>query len=188
MRRSNRKACCRVLPAESTKHIIQGQFYVSDKPGEVIATVLGSCVAACLHDPVTRVGGMNHFLLPGTDPKASRNIKYGAHSMEQLINAMLRLGAQRNRIEVQLFGGAKVVKGLSNIGDQNAKFACDFTRNEGFRLTYQDLGGGSGRRLRFSPTTGRTMSVSFDATPMELDRARPAVTPPVPDSSTVELF
>ncbi|WP_317055329.1 chemotaxis protein CheD [Roseovarius rhodophyticola] len=173
---------------ETKKHIVQGQFYVSEIPGEVISTILGSCVAACLHDPKTRLGGMNHFLLPGSDPNTNRNIKYGAHSMEQLINALLRRGAARNRLEVQLFGGANVVKGLSSIGDQNAAFARDFVQNEGFCLTYADLGGVNGRRLQFSPTTGRAVSVRFDSVPIDIDHHISKSRQPNAVTSGVELF
>ena len=73
-------------------NVIQGEFRVSKRPEDVITTILGSCVSACIYDPVRRIGGMNHFLLPGTDPRERQNIKYGAYAMEQLINALLRGG------------------------------------------------------------------------------------------------
>lgn len=135
--------------------VIQGEFQISSDPNDVLTTILGSCVAACLFDPVAGVGGMNHFLLPGSDPRASNNVKYGAHSMEQLINGLLRRGAQRNRITAKLFGGASVVEGLSDIGRNNAEFARDFVREEGFQLAAEDLRGKQGRRVRFWPATGR---------------------------------
>jgi chemotaxis protein CheD len=155
-------------------HIIQGEFHVSADPGIELATVLGSCVAACLHDPVRRIGGMNHFLLPGNDPKAGKNIKYGAHSMEQLINALLRAGAQRSRLRAQLFGGGNVVAGLSGIGERNAHFARDFVRDEGLMLVGEDLGGKTGRRLRFVPATGEARVMRFEA----VEPAPRPVTPP----------
>ena len=172
----------------NTIHVVQGQFEVSDRNGVELTTLLGSCVAACFHDPVRKIGGMNHFLLPGSDPRSGQNAKYGAHSMEELINALLRAGALRQRLQVQLFGGANVVEGLGTIGAQNAQFAQHFVRTEGFRLVASQLGGKNGRRVRFSPTTGTATASAF-ATDQPEARA-PA--PPVParprHTGQVELF
>ncbi|WP_422027179.1 chemotaxis protein CheD [Roseovarius sp.] len=169
-------------------HIIQGQFRVSDSPDAEMTTILGSCVAACLFDPFRKLGGMNHFLLPGNDPSAGNNVRYGAHSMEQLINAMLRAGAQRNRLEIQLFGGANVVQGLSRIGDSNAIFARDFVRQEGFILRAEDLGGTFGRRLRFRPATGLARAERVDPARVDIPRPDQAGRRPAPPACSVELF
>ena len=69
-------------------HIIQGQYHVSDQPSVVLMTLLGSCVAACIHDPLARVGGMNYFLLPGADRDTNTREaeRYGVHLMELLVN------------------------------------------------------------------------------------------------------
>lgn len=174
------------LAQENLIHIIQGQFRIAGTPSDVIATLLGSCVAACLRDPMLGIGGMNHFLLPGSAPDASRNVKYGAHSMEELVNALLRRGAQRHRIEAQLFGGANVLRGLGRIGDANAEFARRYIRDEGFALVRQDLGGDRGRRLRFSPATGTARVELVDAVQAGLDRARPAPAPR--QAGSIDLF
>ncbi len=173
---------------ETMIHIIQGQFEVSDRPGDIMTTVLGSCVAACLHDPVGRIGGMNHFLLPGSDPDDRTNVKYGAYSMEQLINAMLRAGAQRARIEAHLFGGANVVKGLGRIGDSNRVFATDFVRREGFALRTDDTGGIFGRRVRFDPITGRSEVRVLNAETPVVQQVERIVPRAIEPSGAVELF
>ncbi len=111
-------------------HIIQGQYYVSDDPNVVLMTLLGSCVAACIHDPVARVGGMNHFLLPG----AGRNTntreaeRYGVHLMELLLNGLLQYGARKDRLQAKLFGGARTIERLSDIGHQIRFSPNDFSR------------------------------------------------------------
>lgn len=169
-------------------HVLQGQYRVSDGPDDELTTVLGSCVAACVFDPFRKIGGMNHFLLPGNDPAAGNNIKYGAHSMEQLINAMLRAGANRNRLEVQLFGGANVVPGLGRIGDSNAGFARDFVRQEGFILRDTDTGGKFGRRVRFRPATGAARVEKVDPARSDLQRSEQVVRRPRPPVCSVELF
>lgn len=169
-------------------HVIQGQYRISDDPTVELATVLGSCVAACMHDPVRKIGGMNHFLLPGSDPHADRNVKYGAHSMEELINALLRAGARRENLQVWLYGGANVVKGLGEIGAKNAQFARRFVVDERFRLMGTDLGGNLGRRVRFQPALGSVQHTSFPITDQSTAAdLRPKPTPPR-QSGTVELF
>ncbi|MEM7722413.1 MAG: chemotaxis protein CheD [Pseudomonadota bacterium] len=138
-----------------TRHLIQGEFFITDDPTVVVSTLLGSCVAACFRDPMLGIGGMNHFLLPGHDPGVSTSIRYGAHAMEQLINGLLRRGAQRHRLEVWLLGGANVLNGMTRIGDANARFAQDFALEEGFRTRGTDLGGRLGRKVRFHPVSGK---------------------------------
>ncbi len=137
-------------------NVRQGEFRVSNNPSDRFFCVLGSCIATVFHDPVARIGGMNHFLLPGQDPSASAEVKYGAHAMEQLVNALLRAGAAKSRLEASLFGGAKVIRVGPPIGANNARFAQEFIRQEGFRLTSCDVGGTYGRRLAFMPSTGAT--------------------------------
>ncbi len=136
---------------------MQGEHAVSDNAEVVLTTVLGSCVAACMRDPVSGVGGMNHFLLPGVLDGAAKGqaMERGVHAMELLINALLQSGAQRNRLEAKLFGGARMIKNLSDIGAQNAAFAVDFLRQERIVCHGSSLGGDQARRIRFWPALGR---------------------------------
>jgi chemotaxis receptor (MCP) glutamine deamidase CheD len=94
-------------------HIVQGEQAVSEDPDVVITTLLGSCVSACMRDPAAGVGGLNHFLLPGdasgSDGDALRQV---VHAMELLVNALLRQGARRDRLEAKLFGGANLMSGF----------------------------------------------------------------------------
>ncbi len=138
-------------------NIIQGEYFVTDDPNVVLTTLLGSCVAACIRDPVACVGGMNHFLLPGPEVrmKVSEAERYGVHLMELLVNGLLQRGARKDRLEAKLFGGARTIEGLSDIGARNAVFAENFLRNEEITLIGSSLGGDSGRRLQFWPVSGR---------------------------------
>lgn len=107
-------------------HVIQGEFKVVNDPDIVLSTILGSCVAACMRDPAAGVGGMNHFLLPGsaTSPSSGADAtRYGVHLMELLINGLLKQGARRDRLEAKIFGGARTIARFSNVGEQNAAFA-----------------------------------------------------------------
>ena len=141
--------------------ITQGDCYVTDDPGEVLTTVLGSCIAVCLRDPIAGIGGMNHFLLPegeGTDRDAQR---YGVNAMELLINGILKHGGSRERLEAKLFGGANVVAALSDVGSRNAEFAKRFLANEGIVVRGGDLGGSSARRVQFWPVEGRARQLAL---------------------------
>jgi chemotaxis protein CheD len=136
-------------------NIVQGEYHVSAEPDVAITTLLGSCVAACLSDPVARVGGMNHFLLPGEDVSSPLTARHGVHLMELLINGLLKLGASRQRLEAKLFGGARVMNVSGGFGAANARFAQEFLRREGIAITGGSLGGETGRRIQFWPATGR---------------------------------
>lgn len=137
-------------------HIIQGEYKVVDDPDVVLTTILGSCVAACLRDPVAGVGGMNHFLLPGTVGAGGGDAtRYGVHLMELLINDMLKKGARRDRIEAKVFGGAKTIASFSNVGEQNVAFALQFLKDEGIPVVSSSTGGEHGRKIEFWPVSGR---------------------------------
>jgi chemotaxis protein CheD len=169
------------------RHVIEGEYLVSDDPDLVLTTVLGSCVAACLRDPVAQIGGMNHFLLPGdTDrTKSGEAERYGVHLMELLVNGLMNRGAQRERLEAKLFGGAKTIFKSSDVGAMNASFAERFLKNEGIAVLGGSLGGNSGRRVEYWPVAGRARQISIcDVAQVPVPRA-PAV--PVPDGD-LELF
>lgn len=170
-----------------THHIIQGEQRVSEDPRDVLATLLGSCVAACLHDPVAGVGGMNHFLLPGDSGPGERGHaeRFGVHAMELLVNALLARGASRARLEAKLFGGASTMQGLSDIGALNASFATRFLQRESIRITSECLGGTRGRRVQFWPVSGRARR-SFMGTTEAVPVPRPARA--VPAAGALELF
>jgi chemotaxis protein CheD len=179
---------------ERRVHIIQGEYQVSDDPNAILTTLLGSCVAACLRDPMAGVGGMNHFLLPGRDlepscPQAGSQRaeaeRYGVHLMELLVNGLLRCGARRERLEAKLFGGARTMEGLSDIGAANAAFAERFLRHEGIRRVGGSLGGDQGRRIQFWPVSGRARQVFLSASQIPSPQKSP---PPKSPGGAVEFF
>jgi chemotaxis protein CheD len=138
-------------------NLVQGEFRVSDDPDVTLTTILGSCVGACIRDPIRGVGGMNHFLLPGADIVGGsiESERMGVRLMELLMNGLMREGARRDRLEAKIFGGARMMRGLSDIGQKNAEFARSFLRREGIRVVGGDVGGDRGRRLHFWPVSGR---------------------------------
>lgn len=170
-------------------NIVQGEYHVSEDPQVVITTILGSCVAACIRDPYARAGGMNHFLLPGTGDRRSRQSAehFGVHLMELLVNGLLQRGAQRNRLEAKLFGGARTMGGLSDIGATNADFAERFLRNEGISIVGGSLRGNRGRRVQYWPVSGRARQFMLIDGEKSLESAAP---PPAQLSGggSVEFF
>ena len=169
-------------------HVIQGEHAVSTHPGALMTTVLGSCVAACLHDPVAGVGGMNHFLLAETADGArvrEEEMRYGAYAMEVLINGLMKLGARRERLEAKLFGGAKLFDGLNDVGAANAAFARRFLEDEGIPIVASSLGGRRARRVEFWPVSGRARQREVEENPETPNLKRAPA--PVADGG-VELF
>ena len=172
-------------------NIVQGEQFVSTDPELMISTLLGSCVAACLRDPVAQVGGMNHFLLPGRRGGEADGVRFGVHAMELLVNALLAAGARRERLEGKLFGGAHMLDGLADVGRQNSDFALSFLKAEGVTYLGGSLGGTSARRVQFWPASGRARQLiagqGEEAVFAQEIRRVPAV-PDARDCGAVELF
>ena len=142
--------------------ILPGEYYVTTQ-NEVIGTVLGSCISACIRDIVYGIGGMNHFMLPhdasssGSTGSASNAARYGSFAMEHLINDILKQGGKRKNLEVKLFGGANVMGGTvsNSIGYQNSNFVRQYLRTEGMDIAAEDLNGVHPRKVIYYPKTGR---------------------------------
>ncbi|MET0155835.1 MAG: hypothetical protein ABW189_07025 [Rickettsiales bacterium] len=144
--------------AYNAHHIYSGDYHVTNKKNVYIVTILGSCVAACIRDPIAGVGGMNHFLLPGKDEgAASESARYGAFAMEKLINELLKAGGRRERLEVKVFGGSDLIDSAMAIGTANATFVLEYLRKEGMKPLVKDLGGKQPRRLHYYPLDGKVM-------------------------------
>jgi len=144
-----------------TLKVFLGQHQISDHPDDVLVTTLGSCVAACIRDPIAAIGGMNHFLLPEV-PSGQQGVidaatRYGSVAMELLINDILARGGRRSRLEVKVFGGAKVIETSLEIGLQNAQFVLEYVAREGLALAGHDLGGTEARRIHYFPASGRVL-------------------------------
>ena len=146
-----------------TVKILPGEYYVT-RGDEAVSTVLGSCVSACVRDPVRNVGGMNHFMLPEDatvgannwlDPAVGLATRYGSYAMESLINDLLKLGALRERLELKVFGGGRILAGMTDVGDRNINFVRNFIQIEGLSIAAEDLGGTQPRKVIYFPANGR---------------------------------
>jgi chemotaxis protein CheD len=177
-------------------NIVQGEQQVSSDPAVVLTTILGSCIAACLWDREAGIGGMNHFLLPGDRADPGRGavhgdaMRYGAYSMELLVNGLLRQGAQRRRLQAKLFGGSCMMAGLTDVGTLNATFAERFLQAEGIAIVGGSLRGNQGRRVQFWPVSGRARQTLLSRGDDTVSRAEANRAPPpsFATAGTVELF
>jgi chemotaxis protein CheD len=178
--------------------VLPGRHYVTRDPEEMVVTLLGSCVAACIRDPVAGIGGLNHFLLPESESgrwgETDATLRYGNHAMETLINDIIRSGGDRRRLEVKVFGGANMIESATQrpIGSLNAAFVEHYLRNEGFTIAAKHLEGTLPRRIHYFPITGKVQMLLLRRTPdkdlfsKELEHRRKLQTEA--PAGSVELF
>jgi chemotaxis protein CheD len=191
--------------------LLPADYVVSDQPLALV-TLLGSCIAACMYDPLLQLGGMNHFMLPDNRfpdgrlpevrPSAGRipidesdmgSARYGAYAMELLINDLLKRGARRSRLQAKVFGGGNVLRGFQDpIGSRNARFVLGYLDAERIPVVSQDLGDIHPRKVAFFVQSGRTLVRRLPATRerelADVERAYRERLLRAPASGSVELF
>ena len=173
--------------------LLPTQYLVVDD-GTALVTVLGSCIAACVRDPLLQLGGMNHFMLPEGNVGDGAPARYGSYAMELLINELLKRGANRRRLEAKVFGGANVLKGFTSnpVGTRNAEFVLAYLDAEQIPVVAEDLRGIHPRKVWFFPQTGRVMvnrlPHAHDAEVLAAESAVRARLSHTPVSGGVELF
>ena len=142
--------------------ILPGELYVSSH-GEMISTVLGSCISVCIRDTKKGIGGMNHFMLPQTnefssDSWGSNSVtsasRYGNWAMEYLINAIIKLGGEKKNFEVKVFGGGQMMASMTDIGQKNILFVYQYLAEEQLNIVASDVGDIYARKVLFFPDTG----------------------------------
>ena len=138
--------------------IAPGELYVTSDPTERIATVLGSCVAACIRDPAAGVGGLNHYMLPeshnGQWGGESQSLRYGNYAMDRLIEELAVRGGRIDRMEVKLFGAACSKNDPTSVGALNARFAQAYLKARGIMAVVSQLGGAHARHIIYAPVMG----------------------------------
>jgi chemotaxis protein CheD len=178
--------------------LLPGEFYVTGED-MLLVTVLGSCVAACIRDVRSKIGGMNHFMLPDAAQDAnnplSTSARYGGNAMEILINELIKKGAVRANLEAKVFGGGNVLHGMTNtnVGQRNADFVLQYLNTEKIRLVAQDLVDIYPRKVYYFPHTGmakiRKLKTTHDRAIIEREKEYSAriVTSKV-SGGDIELF
>jgi len=152
--KTNNKHVAKILP---------GEYYVTTNH-ELITTVLGSCISACIRDTLFGIGGMNHFMLPISNTENgggwggninSSATRYGNFAMEHLINGILTNGGQRKNLEVKIFGGGKIISQMTDIGANNILFVRDYIDTEALNLVSENVGDIYPRKVLYDPKTGK---------------------------------
>ena len=146
------------------KHFLYPALIFAKKEPHIIGTILGSCVSVCLWDPVLKIGGMNHFLLPVWNGEGLATPKYGNIAIEKLIEKMESLGSKRRKLQAKIFGGASVIKGMSstfNVGKRNVVLAEELLGKLGIPIVAQHVEGNVGRRINFQTNTGKVQMKKF---------------------------
>jgi chemotaxis protein CheD len=140
-----------------------GEYYAS-KNGEILHTILGSCISACIYDQEKKIGGMNHYILPGLihpdEIITSKVGRYGMYAMELLIGELIKCGAKRKNLAAKVFGGGNVLEFRKTDGDvtgSNIRFAKKFLELEGIPVQKKDMGGYDGRKVLFFTDTSRVL-------------------------------
>lgn len=163
-------------------HVVKispGDYYITDQH-EIITTVLGSCISACIRDKQLNIGGMNHFMIPvkcphTSHPEQDMDTRYGTYAMEHLINDIFKHGGRRKHLEIKLFGAGNVLVGSGNVGAKNINFVRDFLHTEGYKITSEDLGGNYPRKIQYSPISGKVKMKKMASNQLaEIQRAEKA--------------
>ncbi|HDH98011.1 MAG TPA: hypothetical protein ENF70_02620 [Deltaproteobacteria bacterium] len=148
--------------------LMSGEYFVTQN-GEVLHTIVGSCITTCIYDEKTKAAGMNHFLLPGMvhpdEILSSEVARYGMFAMELLIGELIKLGARRKRLRAKVFGGGNVLnfrRDDHDITGSNVRFAKKFLELEGIPAVKVDVGGNAGRKIFFFTDSHRVLLKRFD--------------------------
>jgi chemotaxis protein CheD len=140
--------------------ILPGEYFVSADP-MIVYTVLGSCISACVRDPIAGVGGMNHFMLPKPKEEGcdswGESTRYGSYAMESLINGILKRGGVKNRLEVKLFGAGKIYEGNIDVGARNTEWVLEYLKVEGLSACKTDLGDVYPRKVYYFTESGKVL-------------------------------
>jgi chemotaxis protein CheD len=180
--------------------ILPGEYYVTDY-NELVTTVLGSCVSACIRDKVFGVGGMNHFMLPlsdgrgwgGADDLASTATRFGNYAMEHMINDILKNGGHKKHLEAKIFGGGRVMEGATtDIGANNIQFVRAYLQTEGIPIVAEDVGDIYPRKVIYFPVSGRArvkkLKKQHNSTIMMREKQYRKTIITQPDATDIELF
>ena len=142
---------------ERPKHFLYpGAIFLNPEP-YLITTILGSCIAVCLYDPVLRIGGMNHYMLPLWNGQGLASPRYGNIAIKKLIDNIESLGSSRSNLKAKIFGGAEIIStNISQfmIGERNINIARDLLHEERIPIVASSVGGKYGRKIIFDTLNG----------------------------------
>ena len=142
-----------------THFLYPSALFVSKEP-HLVNTILGSCVAVCLIDPVLKYGGINHYMLPLWNGQGLASPKFGNIAIEKLVEKMLELGSNQKQLKAKIFGGANIFESnleQFQIGERNITMAEQMLKDYNIPIISCSVGGNLGRRIQFNSLTGDVM-------------------------------
>jgi chemotaxis protein CheD len=153
-----------------THFLYPAALYASKLPTKV-STILGSCVAVCLYDPVLKIGGINHFMLPYWNGQGLASPKYGNIAIEKLFEKMLNNGSQKANIRAKVFGGGEVIEtniSQFHIGERNIQVALEMLEEYRIPIIAKSVGGKLGRKIEYCTDTGEVRQKYIEKTQIQV--------------------
>ena len=141
---------------EDNVHFLYPASLFASKTPHMVTTILGSCVAVCLYDPMLKIGGINHYMLPLWNGQGLASPKYGNIAIERLVEKMLSLGCLKTNLQAKIFGGGEVIQTSVtqfNIGARNIKLALEMLEELKIPVIGQSIGGKLGRKILYNTET-----------------------------------
>jgi len=148
-----------------SQHFLYPSTFFASKDPYVVKTILGSCVAICLWDPVTRIGGINHYMLPNWNGNDLASPKYGNIAIDKLLERLAQLGAKRENLKAKIFGGGELIESRTNgayIGERNIRVARMILEEKKIPVVASSTGGKKGRKILFFTDTGEVRHKFLD--------------------------
>ncbi len=137
---------------------------ISNNPNDTIVTyALGSCIGIVVYDPIARVGGMLHYMLPDStldERKAKENpAMFADTGIPSLFKACYGLGAEKKRMIVKVAGGASILDDTNffRIGQKNIMAMRKIFWKNNVMIAVEDTGANHNRTVRLEMATGKTL-------------------------------
>ena len=146
------------MPSSDVASIIESD--ASPEGNLIVNTILGSCVAVCLYDPVLQIGGINHYMLPFWNGDGLASPKHGNIAIERLIDKLINMGSNKNHLIAKVFGGGEVIDtkiSQFNIGERNINVAFQILKEHRIKIAGQSVGGKNGRKIQFNTQDGSVL-------------------------------
>ncbi len=156
-------------------HFLYPAAIFANRQSYQVNTILGSCVAVCIWDPVLRIGGINHYMLPLWNGQGLASPKYGNIAIKKLIDKMLSYGSRKSDLKAKMFGGGEVIEASASnfqIGSRNIAIGHQVLKEENIPIISSSVGGKLGRKIIFFTETGAVKHRFIKKTVSEVDIKR----------------
>lgn len=152
------------IKKEKVIEVGMGEMRISEAPVRLITRGLGSCIAITLYDPVEKIGGMAHAMLPDIEKvklKSNPN-RFVNYVIRKMLEDLEKRGCLKDRLVAKIFGGAHMFgfitsESILNVGEKNVSMAKTMLSELGFKLAVEETGGTFGRTIELNLETGKVL-------------------------------